>query len=200
MLTDKEKDNILDRALAGTVNDPEIGPIDGTIQDAAYQVSRGIRPLVLLGHVRPDPITLLRAYNRLQYLGGQYSGMTVQPIPIVALRKDEACADAGFAARQWVVETLAWIHDNAPQPHLDRLLGLLLGYSPDAIAAHDEVQSGKLFPDTVTALLEQESNPQAHAEGDHRTEERSPLHLMQSAADGRTQIDRSRTEDMFDPC
>ena len=81
------------------------------------------------------------------------SGATL-PIPLVSVRKDGSCADAGFAARQWVVETFKWIQDNVPQPHLDRLLGLMLGYSPDAIAAHDEARSGKLFPDVAIGLRE----------------------------------------------
>ena len=155
-MTNEELEAVLAKTTAGTVTDPEIGPIDGTIQDAAYQVSRGIRPLVLLGHVKPDPITLLRAYNRLAYLG---SSSYNKSIPVVMLRKDRTCADAGFAARKWVGESFKWVMDNAPQPHLDRLLGLMLGYSPDAIAENDEGQAGNLFPDTLTVMGESASNP-----------------------------------------
>ena len=154
----REAESLSARALDGTILDPEIGPIDGTIQEQANLISRGVRPLALLGHVRPDPITMLRAYNRLEHLAPRGGASAHEPIPIVMLRKDGSCADAGFAARQWVAETFKWVSDNAPQPHLNHLIGLMLGYSPDAIAALDEVESGALFPDTITALRELEPN------------------------------------------
>ena len=142
MLTNKEIDPIVRQVTEGTVTDPEVGPLDGTIQDAAYQISRGIRLMALLGHVPPNPTTMSRAYYRLVYLGGSQGAGALLPIPFVIEREDKTCADAGFAARQWVVETFVWIKKNAPPPHLNRLLGLLLGYSPDAIAVHDEAQMG----------------------------------------------------------
>lgn len=76
------------------------------------------------------------------------------PIPLVVKRKDGDCADYGFAQRAWVVETFQWLSGNAPPPHLHRLLGLMLGYSADAIAIHDECESGKMFD---YAILEQEA-------------------------------------------
>ena len=145
-------DEEIQRCLEGTINDPEIGPIEGTIQEHANLIARGVRPLALLGHVQPDPWNLLRAYNRLSYLGGagqKYGAGDRAPIPIVALRKDGSCADAGFAAKPWVAETFKWIGDNIPQPHLNRIIGLMLGYSVDAIAALEESESGKMFPDMI---------------------------------------------------
>lgn len=41
-----------------------------------------------------------------------------------------------------MIETFKWINENVPQPHLDRIIGVLLGYSPDAIAALDEYTKG----------------------------------------------------------
>ena len=199
MLTEKEIAPILERTMEGTIHDPEIGPIDGTIQDAAYQISRGTRPLALLGHVRPDPVTMLRAYNRLTFLGQHNSSGGRQPIPLVVLRKDDACADAGFAARAWVVETFKWISKNVPQPHLDRILGLMLGYSPDAIAAHDEAHSGLLFPDTISALDEQESSLLHETEA-HCTAETSRPHSVQSPSCGYTAPDKSPTAGRSVPC
>ena len=126
-------ESITQRSLDGIVDDPEMGFLDGTIPDAAYQISRGIRPLALVCTVAPDPIKMLRAYNRLTYLGSQLGG-AIQPIPVVVLRPDGSCADAGYAAMAWAAETFQWLIGNVPQPHLDRLLGLLLGYSPQAHA------------------------------------------------------------------
>ena len=79
-------------------------------------------------------------------------------MPVGFLRKDKKIVDIGVAMRGWVAETFAWIMNNAPQPHLDRLLGLLLGYSPDAIAIDSEYDQGNMFPDTVTMLTELNAN------------------------------------------
>ncbi len=71
------------------------------------------------------------------------------PIAFVIPRSGEKTADAGFAARGWIVETFKWINENAPQKHHKRLMGLLLGYSVDAIALNDEIKVGAKFPNTV---------------------------------------------------
>ena len=119
-------------------------PSNDTIQEQAYLVSRGVRPLALLETVGSAPIEMLRAYNQLSSVRTG-TGSGVEPIVLVMERKDGTCADVGFAARAWVVETFKWVSDNVPQPHLNRLLGMMLGYSPDAIAALDEAESGELF-------------------------------------------------------
>ena len=100
----------------------------------------------------------MAAYTKLEYTNvGRANGTEI--IPLVLLRKDRSCADVGFVARAWVSETFKWVMDNAPQPHLNRLLGLILGYSPDAIAALDESESGRLFPYGVSGMAELASNP-----------------------------------------
>ena len=48
-----------------------------------------------------------------------------------------------------MIETYEWLllrnKDKVPRKHGNRILGLLLGYSPDAIAAFDEWGSGRRF-------------------------------------------------------
>ena len=138
--------------------------MEKTMIEQAYLISRGVRPLALVDTVEAkNPVEILKAYNKMQFvLTDNHPGMGsgVHVIPFAILRKEGDWVDVGFAARAWVVDTLKWIQDNAPQPHLDRLLGLMLGYSPDAIAANDESGSGELFPDTITALDELDSNSQ----------------------------------------
>ena len=68
-----------------------------------------------------------------------------EPIPVVMKRNEGPWADVGFAGRAWVADTFKWVSYNAPQPHLQRILGLLMGYSSDAIAALEESESGILF-------------------------------------------------------
>ena len=125
------------------------------IKEQAYLVSRGVRPLAIVaeGHDE-DPVAVLKAYNELCYTlqsGGITVGGQTNIVPI-CYQDGEGSVKLGFAARSWVPETLKWILENVPQPHLDRILGLLLGYSSDAIAADGDFDSGKLFPDTAEAI------------------------------------------------
>ena len=47
-------------------------------------------------------------------------------------------AESGYAARAWVVDLLTWAW-TVPAVQRHRILGLLLGYSPDAIGQFEEV-------------------------------------------------------------
>jgi hypothetical protein len=124
-------------------------PSDETIHEQAYLISRGVRPLALVGVVDGDKVAMLRAYNKLESVRCGL-GQAHEPIPVVMQRSDGHWADVGFAARAWVSDTLKWCLENTPQPHLQRILGLMLGYSPDAIAALEESESGALFPEPTT--------------------------------------------------
>ena len=139
--------------------------------------------------------TKLRVPDEIGLVPAQLSA-----IPIVHLRKDGVCADVGFAARAWVAETFKYVMDNVPQPHLDRLLGLMLGYSPDAIANNDECLAGEQFPDTATALDALESSSQSHEMVQSHTEEMSPLHSVQSPSRGYNRPDIFPTVDKSDLC
>ena len=86
------------------------------------------------------------AYNEMQKTANKQGGAGGQSIIPVAFIDDQRDAlRIGFAASSWVPDTLKWISENAPQPHLDRLLGLLLGYSADSIALGEDEDSGRLF-------------------------------------------------------
>ena len=112
---------------------------DSTIYENGYLVSRGVRPLALVGTVDADAVAMLRMLERLRTFSFGTS-QVASPIPFV-LPVEDGRAQAGFARRRWVVDTLKWVLCNVPDPHQDRLLGLLLGYSEDAVATHDEVMS-----------------------------------------------------------
>ena len=136
-------------------------PSSDLIKEQAYLVSRGVRPLAIVAESHgEDPVTVLKAYTELCYTlqsGGITVGGESNIVPI-CYQDGEGSVKLGFAARAWVPETLRWVLENAPQPQLDRILGLLLGYSPDAIAADGDFDSGKLFPDTVEAISSLESD------------------------------------------
>ena len=105
---------------------------DDLIKEQAYLVSRGVRPLALLTPVGLDSKEMEGAFVRLgQTVGGD-------AIPFVLPRRDADCAMTGFAAAQWVIHLLRWSYDHAPVRQHHRILGLLLGYSVEAIARHDD--------------------------------------------------------------
>ena len=136
-------------------------PSTDLIKEQAYLVSRGVRPLAIVAEsCNEDPVAVLKAYTEMCYTlqrGGITVGGQSNIVPI-CYQNGEGSVKLGFAARAWVPETLKWILENAPQPHLDRILGLLLGYSPDAIAADGDFDSGNLFPDTAEAISSIESD------------------------------------------
>ena len=104
---------------------------DDLIQEQAYLVSRGVRPLALLESVRLEPAEMINTFVRLNQVA-------VDPaIPFVLPRRDMNCAMTGFAAAPWVIELLQWSYDHAPLRQHHRIIGLLLGYSVSAIAEHD---------------------------------------------------------------
>jgi hypothetical protein len=101
---------------------------DDLLREQAFLVARGVRPLALVGTVEPcqvasAPNTLLRRAD----------GEGVIPFAIPS-------GLAGYASHAWVVDLIQWA-DTAPRIHRDRILGLLLGYSPDAIRQFEEFGS-----------------------------------------------------------
>lgn len=132
-------------------------PPDELLQEQAYLVSRGVRPFALIGTIPGvDPLELTKLYTQLLFVSTK-GAQGLEPIPVVVPRRDGTCTDYGFAAKSWVVETFEWVMNNVPQPHTNRLLGLLLGYSPDAVAALDEAESGRRFQ-PLSRSLESESS------------------------------------------
>ena len=81
---------------------------DRIIQEAAYLVSRGVRPLALLGAIEPDPEAMKAAFVQLNQFAG-VEGV----IPFVIERSDHPSAQTGYAAASWVVDLLQWSYDNA---------------------------------------------------------------------------------------
>ena len=54
-------------------------------------------------------------------------------------------ASFGYAQAQWAIHRHEWVMDTEiPTPQRHRILGLLFGYSPSAIQAHDDLHCGGL--------------------------------------------------------
>ena len=103
---------------------------DDLIQEQAYLVSRGVRCLALLGAIDLDENEITDQFIRLNQVSADSA------IPFVLPRRDMDCAMIGFAAAPWVIDLLEWSYEQ-PLQHHHRIIGLLLGYSPSAIAEHD---------------------------------------------------------------
>ena len=118
-----------------------------SVQEQAYLVSRGVRPLALLDTCGLDETVMANRFVWLNRLAGKYTVM-----PFVLPREDFPCAMTGYAAATWVVDLLAWSYKQPVRQH-HRIIGLLLGYSVKAIAEHDAREfAGKPITDQPRSM------------------------------------------------
>ena len=116
-------------------------------QEQAYLVSRGVRLLALLDTCDLDETVMANRFVWLNQLAGKYT-----VIPFVLPREDCPCAMTGYAAAPWVVDLLAWSYKQPLRQH-HRIIGLLLGYSANAIAEHDAREfAGKPITDEPRSM------------------------------------------------
>lgn len=98
------------------------------LAEQARLVARGVRVCALVGHCVADHLALTRAMTVL--------GTANCPgaLPFTADRGD-GMADCGFAAAKWAIDLYRYAIREAPDRQRHRIVGLLLGYSAQAI--HD---------------------------------------------------------------
>ena len=101
----------------------------------AYLVARGVRALAIIGTCPDSPESVQKTYDRLQRLGDDPA------IPFV-VSDSSGWVAFGFAAHAWVLDLLTF-SDSCPSTQRDRILGLLLGYSSEAIRSFEERHSGR---------------------------------------------------------
>lgn len=108
-------------------------PSSDYLTEASYLVSRGVRPLALVGHCPAQSLLMLRVRTRLAMARYQFD-----TIPFVVPERDGGAA-FGYAANRWVIDLLTWaLSGDVPPARKHEILGLLLGYSATAIARHQE--------------------------------------------------------------
>lgn len=112
------------------------------IQEQAYLVSRGVRPMAIVGWVTAEHDVMLRAASRLEIESIGIEGAAAYVIP-----RPDGQAVCGFAAARWVIDLHEWVLQTPalPEKHFHHILGLLLGYSAHAIRDHDEREGGRRF-------------------------------------------------------
>jgi hypothetical protein len=126
----------------------ELSISEGLLREQAYLVARGVRPIAIVGQCRSSPAVLLRAQTLLD------NSSDVGAIPFVVDRGD-GCADLGYAGARWAVDLFSWIvkdaQDAIPNEHRNRILGLLFGYSIEAIRLFDDRQAGRVYLDLTAS-------------------------------------------------
>ncbi len=116
-----------------------LGASPGTAFEQAYLIGRGVRSLAIVGNCPSDQIVVDAALSYLAEAGCDGA------IPFAIPRAD-GVTDCGYASEVWAIDLLRWAESNAvPSIHRHRIVGLLLGYSPRAVAAYEEA-SASLVP------------------------------------------------------
>jgi len=129
------------KAPSFLVDGPAVELSTERIQEHAYLIANGVRPLALLGTCEAEPATMLRVTAQLENAAGPSS------IPFVIDRGD-GLADFGYAASRWALDLFQWVtraDSGVPARQKHRIRGLLLGYGVDAIRAFEDRSCGRLF-------------------------------------------------------
>ena len=121
------------------------------LQEHAYLIARGVRQIAIAGHCQASHKSMLSVASQVEVCAVQGA------IPFVVNRGD-GIADYGYAAAQWALDLYQWVVC-APVAHVPRryahhILGLLLGYSSDAIREFDENSTSRRFTSAVSVLDE----------------------------------------------
>jgi hypothetical protein len=102
----------------------DIDYLQAQAENAAYLVSRGVRAVSLLDasadeKMLPDVLAFLERYSQNSAI----------PFALKSGRR----VLVGYASTPWAVELLRWAAESAPSSRWHEIVGLLLGYSADAI-------------------------------------------------------------------
>jgi hypothetical protein len=124
-------------------------PSPDALDESAYLVARGVRALALPGF--PVRANEREAIRILTLLDSHALPGAIQFL----IRRHDGPVEYGYAACQWVIDLLSWIcSGNVPQAQVDRIFGLLLGYSAQAIRDHEELLTGRLKSEMNATTME----------------------------------------------
>lgn len=113
----------------GTMDDPKL--IEHSLYEAAWLVSRGVRPLAqaTAGLLKDLP-------GGLEWLSQAVEEGAYKGVHKVILTTSDTY-EVFYAAEEWVLDLYVWsCSEDVPGKHSEAISGLLLGYSPNAIAAY----------------------------------------------------------------
>lgn len=120
-------------------------PSVGGMNEQAYLVARGVRLLAIVGAVEDDSELVTAARQMLYEAAVESAGSQARvPIPFLMKCSDTNLVDIGFASHEWVVDVYEWILSGCvPDQMVSRVMGMLLGYSGDAIMQYERMQAGQ---------------------------------------------------------
>lgn len=115
-------------------------PSDDFLREQSYLVARGVRPMAHVSEFPAEPDLLIAVATRLE------SEADANSIPFV-IDHGNGHASCGYAGSGWVVDLYRWTVTDAeiPQEQRARIIGLLLGYSPAAIASFEDHAAGRRY-------------------------------------------------------
>lgn len=115
-------------------------PPEETIIEHSLLVARGVRPMALLDPFMGDDGAKYYVSLRLD----QYASKAGDSVIAFVVDDDRGVSFPGFAGAPWVVDLFRWtITSRAAKLHEHAIIGLLLGYSADAIQRHELFNHGK---------------------------------------------------------
>jgi len=103
---------------------------DDVLYEQVYLVARGVRPLALAGEC--DAAEAFSVRSRMSLIAAREVLTFVRDL-------GNGRAVCGFASHAWAIDLFMWAHTEAPPLHRDRILGLLLGYTPHAVRRFEEL-------------------------------------------------------------
>lgn len=113
---------------------------DELIENEAYLVERGVRPLALLETCEADETMRLKILTRLKSVCYK-----MDVIPFVIDRGDGA-TEYGIASSGWALNLYKWLlTTQIPQVQKDRICGLLFGYSIQSISRFDDTSNARIL-------------------------------------------------------
>ena len=99
--------------------------------ESAYLVARGVRSLAVLGSCSANKLEMLRMLTKLGSVAEKGAIPFVLPV-------GDGVAHLGFAAASWAIDLYRYAVHEAPPQQKHRIIGLLLGYSAEAIRDYEE--------------------------------------------------------------
>ena len=118
------------------------------MSEQAYLVARGVRLLAIVGTVE-NVLGDVVDVRQMLYEAAVESAGSQASVPIPFLVKDAGTnlVSVGYASHGWVVDVYEWLMSNTvPDQMASRVMGLLLGYSGDAVMQYERVQAGQRVP------------------------------------------------------
>lgn len=128
-------------------------PSSEVIREHAYLIARGARSLAFVGQCSAEPLTMVKVATKLERLA------EAGALPFVLDQRD-GHALYGYAGSSWALDLYRWVEQSqVPLIQRHRILGLLLGYSAEAIRCFEEMQDGRFFDPPPCTLLPQTEKP-----------------------------------------